>query len=183
MKNVCKIVGLEEVVANLNREMSAIEGACLRGLVNAGIEIKRDAQKLTPVVVGNLRNSAYVTSPKRVEAGVSPDFKDGDKPGLAVRLAAEHAASVASSVLECRSTTRPEVHVGYSAYYAPWVHENPRAGATGGRSPAGYKYREGTYSVVGQCKFLQAAIENNVAKILSIVATYASKKLRGRNRG
>ena len=179
MKKVCKIAGLENVMANLNREMSAIEGACLQGLVNAGMEIKRDAQKLTPVVTGNLRNSAYVVGPAQVEDGANPDFKDGDKPGLAVLLAAEHAASVAASITECRSAAQPEVHVGYSAYYAPWVHENPRAGITGGKSPSGRKYPEGTYSVVGQWKFLQAAIENNMTKLLSIVAAFARKKTRG----
>jgi len=182
MKKVCKITGLENVVANLNREMSIIEGACLRGLVVAGLEIRRDAQKLTPVVTGNLRNSVYVASPAQVEAGANPDFKDGDKPGLAAQLAAEHTASIASGVAACSSATKPEVHVRYSAYYAPWVHENPRAGKTGGVSPSGRKYREGTYSVVGQWKFLQSAIENNMAKLLSIIATFASKKIRGRSR-
>lgn len=57
---------------------------------------------------------------------------------------------------------RVSVVFGYggaaSAYAAP-VHWNPRSGHTGGRSPSGRKYKEGTYSTVGQWRYLSEPLE------------------------
>lgn len=78
----------------------------------------------------------------------------------------------------------PGAVVGFSAKYALSVHENPRAGKTGGVSPSGKKYTTGTttagneskriiYSVVGGWKFLEKAYTQNVKKIISIIASKA----------
>ena len=187
MKVRAKIKGLDEVVRNLNTEIANIKEASLRGLVEAALEIRASSQILTPVVTGNLRNSAFVTSPKKVEYGAGADFKDGppggqQHPGLAVRLASEHAASLAVNMAECKAN-KARVHVGFSAFYAPIVHENVRAGNTGGKSPSGRTYKPGTYSTVGQYKFLQTAIQDNMNKLLGIIARFAGEfRHRGRRR-
>jgi hypothetical protein len=186
MRVRAKVEGLDKVVANLNAEIANIKDASLKGLVYAALEISADAKKLTPVVTGNLRNSVFITSPSKVEEGLRPEFKDGppgeyQRSGHAVRLLSEHIASLTGNIAECKAHGA-EVHVGYSAFYSPIVHENPRAGNTGGVSPSGYIYPEGTYSTVGQWKFLQTAIQNNMGKLLSLIATFAGKPRRSRRK-
>ena len=50
------------------------------------------------------------------------------------------------------------VELGYNARHAIVTHENPRAGKTGGVSPKGKYYPEGTYSRTGQWKFLDTPV-------------------------
>ncbi len=52
---------------------------------------------------------------------------------------------------------------GPAAPYALVVHENPRAGKTGGVSPSGYRYRK--YSQVGQWKYLETPIKNHTPEV------------------
>jgi len=168
--------GLDQVFSNLNKELQKIEGRSQEGLVLAALEIRTDAQKLTPVVTGNLRNSAYVASSKGQKS--SPSFK-GKEAGV---LSANHQQRTAQSVVECKTSPAIEVHVGFTAVYAPFVHENPRAGKTGGYSPKGkvYKPEKGSsrivWSRVGQWKFLEDAVKQNMKKILTIVAAKARIK-------
>ena len=49
--------------------------------------------------------------------------------------------------------SKVSVSFGYRGPYAAAVHENPRAGKTGGVSPSGRKYRH--WATVGQYKFLE----------------------------
>lgn len=169
--------GLDKVLTNLNKAVQKMEERTLSGLVSAALEIKKEAQKLTPVVTGNLRNSAYVQSHKGTEDGAAPKFK-GDQ---ASRLTVAHASKVAQSAAEIGAARNPEVHVGFTAVYAPFVHENPRAGKTGGYSPKGkvYKPEAGStrivWSAVGQWKFLEQAIHKNRKKILAIIAAKAKE--------
>lgn len=167
-----EFVGLKKVVDNINKEIGKIEGRCLEGLISAGLFIRGESQKLTPVATGNLRNSAYVVSELETHAGHTK-----------VRLAdpATHMAKVGASQAECKAATIPTVIVGYTASYAIFVHENPRAGKTGGVSPSGilYKPNKGSkrivFSSVGQWKFLEQAIMDNQRKILAIIKAKAKK--------
>jgi len=62
--------------------------------------------------------------------------------------------------------------VGYNALYAVFVHENPRAGQTGGLSPSGKKYSDKGgigWARTGQWKFLETPLKNT-RLILSIIA-------------
>ena len=53
------IKGLDNVLANLNKEIKKIEGATLKGLLAAGVSIKGWSQEITPVEFGPLWNSAF----------------------------------------------------------------------------------------------------------------------------
>jgi len=167
--------GLNDVMSKLNGELQKMEARTLSGLVSAAMEIKADAQKLTPMVTGNLRNSAYVQSPQGTKDGGSPNFSGPQAP----ILAASHSTGIAKSAAEIAASKLPEVHVGFTAVYAPFVHENPRAGKTGGVSPKGkvYKPEKGSsrivFSAEGQWKFLEMAVQNNMKKLLSIIAAKA----------
>ena len=71
--------------------------------------------------------------------------------------------------------------IGFGASYAVFVHENPRAGKTGGFSPKGKKYFKGKkltkkssgFSQVGEWKFLEKAVFKNTRKILEIIKGYS----------
>lgn len=54
-----KVTGLETVLANLNREIVAIEQRTLAGLMAAGLHLQRKSMEAVPVEYGNLRASAY----------------------------------------------------------------------------------------------------------------------------
>lgn len=58
------IKGMDIVLRNLNREIKAIEGRSMKGLINSAIIIRRDMDKtppLIPVDTGNLRSSWFTT--------------------------------------------------------------------------------------------------------------------------
>jgi len=63
---------------------------------------------------------------------------------------------------------------GMSTPYAAAVHWNPRSGHTGGFSPSGRRYPEGTYSLVGGPYFLS----NVVADIQATYATDVGQMMR-----
>ena len=130
------LTGTDNVLRNLNREINKIEGRSMAGLAEAALFVRAEAQRLTPVAIGNLKDSAY-TEPIRGLSG-------------------------------------PAYEIGYTALYAPFVHENPRAGKTGGVAPDGTPYpttKAGlpTWSEVGQWKFLETALKENTVKILRII--------------
>lgn len=54
-----KVIGLEEVLDNLHREVGQIKGRTMAGLMEAGLKIQRSSQKRVPVDTGNLKASAY----------------------------------------------------------------------------------------------------------------------------
>lgn len=60
------------------------------------------------------------------------------------------------------------VYLGYGGAAAPYalaVHENPRAGKTGGVSPSGKKYKR--WAQVGQWKYLEQPLNENLGNLIS----------------
>ena len=60
------------------------------------------------------------------------------------------------------------VYLGYGGAAAPYalaVHENPRAGKTGGVSPSGKKYKR--WATVGQWKYLEQPVNENLGNVVS----------------
>jgi hypothetical protein len=80
-----KVEGLDTVMANLNREVLAIAGGTLAGLLEAGLIIQRDAQLHVPVDVGNLKASAYTREATHSRA---------DRPAVEVGFTAAYAVFV-----------------------------------------------------------------------------------------
>jgi|SRR5882724_9842090 len=73
-----------------------------------------------------------------------------------------------------------EVTMGYggaAARYALKVHENPRAGRTGGRSPRGRSYKH--WAKVGQWKYLEGPFTRETATFLQELAAAISRALAG----
>ncbi len=123
------IEGLDDTIANLNREIRRIDQRSFAGLIKAGLFVKARSQEEAPVDQGTLLNSAFIYS-----------FKTMKGYG---------------------------VYVGYTAAYAVFVHENPRAGKTEGLSPSGNRYK--TWAGAGKWKFLEDPVKNNVRTILEII--------------
>ena len=81
----------------------------------------------------------------------------------------------------------PCVEIGFIASYAPFVHENPRAGKTGGFSPKGIEYKapinpsgerstQVVFSTVGKWKFLEDPLKKNTRRMLAIIRESAKLK-------
>jgi hypothetical protein len=75
---------------------------------------------------------------------------------------------------------------GAAKRYAFKVHENPRAGRTGGVSPSGKKYypRPGlsvSYSTVGEWKFLEKPFLARRTRILEAISLEINRRIGGGN--
>lgn len=108
------VTGLQDVIANLNREIKKIEGATAQGMLAAGTFVKGESQETTPVEFNVLNPSAFaqLSGPLRVT-------------------------------------------IGYTAEYAPYVHEMPTT----------FNYtKPGTGP-----KFLEKAVKNNGPQILQVI--------------
>lgn len=66
--------------------------------------------------------------------------------------------------------------VGYSASYAATIHENPRAGKTGGVSPSGQRYKK--WAKVGGYKFLERALDELRGELLQTLRDAVQEGLR-----
>jgi hypothetical protein len=166
------IEGLDQVLAYLSKEIKAIPNRTLKGLIRAGIVIMRDMEQTPPVIpvdTGNLRASRFmVTSAGETKRGQTASFKGED----ADRLTSEHSAIVNRRYF----AREPTVWLGFSAFYAWFVHEN--VGANFARPKIvgkGKKRRETSRRAGAGAKFLEAALFRNSRKVLSIIAEEAKK--------
>ncbi len=152
--------GLETVLRNLNKEAAKIEGGTTKGLVRAGIVIIRDVEKTPPIVpvdLGNLRASRYVVVAQGgVELGASPGFQGED----AAKLGSGHGEATTSAQM-ASNASGPMVTIGFSAFYAWFVHE--KVGAKFKRPGAGPK-------------FFESSFKNTMGKVLGIIASEARIK-------
>ena len=150
------VYGVDEAVQTLNRHLQEMQGVTLKGLIRAGTQIRRTAQKLCPVVTGNLKASAYiVTSRGSAPAGKTPTFKGDD----AAQMSSNHSSTVQERRHAIRNEDNPTVEVGFTAVYAARVHENPNTG-------------QATYpgaSEVGQWKFLEEALKQNEIYVVDVI--------------
>jgi hypothetical protein len=54
-----KIDGIDQVMANLNKEIAGIENRSMGGLLEGGLTVQGTSQRRVPVEYGNVRGSAY----------------------------------------------------------------------------------------------------------------------------
>ena len=86
MAGLKNIKGFDKVKRNLNKEIMAIQGRSMQGLIEAAIFIRRDMEEtppLIPIDTGNLRAS-WFTSP----------IREGAKFGLMIGFSANYAVFV-----------------------------------------------------------------------------------------
>jgi hypothetical protein len=167
------IRGFDEMIKELNRELERIPGATIQGLIKGARLIRETTETvppLTPVDLGNLRASWYVvTSQNVIRVGKSPAFKQGvnshgyEDKELVNKLREGHGHELASAkTLAGQSKFKPSIVIGYSAFYAGFVHENLEA-------------TEWTRSGSGP-KWFQSAVYANLSKIINIVIANAKPR-------
>ncbi len=175
--------GLDTVLKNLNKEIEKIEGRTVQGMHQAGRLVQREAQKITPVDTGNLKGSAYVIwggRRRKTKAISDKKFKKG-KSKSADKVMTEHSGKVGARQGANQIIQHPFAEIGFTAFYAVFVHENLKAshvkaafkgGATkkGVTKKGNKKFRKvsGIFQA-GQAKFLEYALVRNRGKVLSII--------------
>jgi len=157
--NPITVNGLEDVLDTLNRSVRGIKFRTRKGMIAAGLLIQRKAQQKVPVDLGNLRSSAFTIWGST--GGTSKkSFEGSDKE----EMAANHSKVVSQERLGMTdSITNPQVEVGFTANYAMYVHEDPIAKHT-----------------VGERKFLERAIIENLDGILYAIENEAWKGAKGK---
>lgn len=178
MKNGVDMSSMEKTLKTLEKEVNKIYNKTSEGMIAAMLDTLRRAQKLTPVVFGNLRASGFVIWGKSRTPKGAAKFKDNPFSGLsASEMDSQHSSvmSKARSQIVSAGGLKPRMGaIGFSAAYALKTHENPRSGNTGGVSPSGKPYPEGSYAKVGQYKFLETPLKET-NRIASIIKQRAKK--------
>ena len=178
--------GLEKTLEGLNKEIKKIRQRSNSGLIKAALYIGAESQKLCPVVTGNLKNSRYVIGQSKGYGLKGAETIKGGKTNFKGKKSDEievnHKKAIDDSKDIVQASKDPLAIIGYSAAYATFVHENPRAGKTEGKSPSGkeYKPEKGSkrkvYSTVGQWKFLEQPLITEQKKVLKIIKNEAKIK-------
>ena len=152
------LIGIDNVMRNVNREMMKIKGRSIKGLIKAAIVIRRDMDKtppLIPVDLGNLRASFYIVTATAIpETG--GNFKGGE-----AGMFSDHKAAISSSQSKASSAGHPVVILGFSANYARAVEESKR-------------FKKGKRPQSGP-RFFERALDRNKNIIVQIVATEARR--------
>jgi hypothetical protein len=169
-------IGLEKVLQNISDSVKDIEGATVSGLLEAGLLVKGDAQRITPVDTSNLKASAYVIwggGKKRTKiqkSALAPNFKSQSKKSTRkVDVGAMSAQHVKILNERSKPSSAPFAEVGYTANYAAKVHEDLNASHVkkGRRKVFGRSVKASVQ--IGQAKFLEQAFIQNARKIKSII--------------
>lgn len=156
--------GEEVVMANLNKQLEGIKARSMKGLIMSAAFIRNETEHtppLTPVDLGNLRASWFVTTAKRVQVGYGVHTFKGPN---AAKMSEEHTSvlSEAQGIVASGSTGKKKfLMMGYSANYSGFVHE--MIGANFKREGAGPQW-------------LMSAIKRNTSKIVQIVKDDAQIK-------
>jgi len=156
------VTGLEQVMRNLNKEIAGIEERTLKGLIEAQIIIRRDMDTTSPMIpvdLNNLRASYFTVTTSGKGEQSSPTFK-GEAAG---KLSESHGAAIAeaNSIIALLKSRGPALVMGFTAFYAWFVHE--MVGANFQRPGSG-------------AKFMEAAIKRNYNNIIATVKKFARVK-------
>jgi len=174
-----RVIGMNVVQANLNKQIKKIVNYSEAGLLLAAMHLRRESVKEAPIMTGNLRRSVFVVSSTGAVRS-NPKFKDAPK------MMSNHRRVVGRAKGEVKRAREPQAQIGYSAVYALTVHENPRAGKTGGVSPSGKAYSAGrttggrkstrvVWAEKGNWKFLENPFKRNIKQMLKIISNKAKK--------
>jgi hypothetical protein len=168
-----KLQGFDVVMANLNKEIEAIEGRSVQGLVASAKMIEREMKHTPPIIpedTGNLKQSFYIVAPTGGSLGMAglrtpvPNFKVKDASTNIAEITQTyyHAVSEAQSKVKSATKSRPIVVLGFGAPYSVYVHE-----MLGNVNWT--KRNSGP-------KFFESALKRNASKLLNIIAANAKIK-------
>jgi len=159
MANVgVQVIGMKTLLGNLAQLGAEGPTAIEAGMYRAASEILGDSQELVPVDTGTLRASGYAQTAQFLTGGPS-------------------AEPLHQDVTDEVKVTATVGYGGPATPYALAVHENPRAGKTGGVSPQGKPYPH--WAQTGQWKYLETAAKDHASRLAETVAA-AVRKFLGR---
>ena len=150
-----RMVGVEAVMERISKAMEGTKQKSFKGLIEAGILIRRSSIKDSPTVpldTANLRHSWFMTT-KRSTMGASSNFQ-GEEKG---RMSSDHGSTLGEEKSKVSVIGFPTLAFGFSAYYATYVHE--------GRQGVSVKYKQAGSGA----KFLEEAIKSNEKAILLLL--------------
>jgi hypothetical protein len=162
--------GMNAVMVNLNKEIELVKNGSMRGLVLAAEHIRQKtneegkASNLTPIDKGNLNSSWFVATPTSTPPVKGSKKFSSDPVGSRVR--AEHSGVVEQAKGEVKSMSsgsKKFLMMGYSAFYAGFVHEFIDPGIRWTR-------------IGSNAKWFQNTIYSNKDKILKIIANESQIK-------
>ena len=157
MAGVKPLQGLSEVLKNLNKAIEKQRLDTKEGLTEAALVVKADSVRITPIDLSNLRGSAYIMVTDEQADNQSPKFT-GEEAG---KMSAQHSQVLAASRgIVNNGENRFNAIVGYSAFYAWWVHE----------MPATFNFNS------GQNQFLLKTLLKNKQRIQKILIKWATIK-------
>ena len=140
-----RIRGFDMVMANLNKEILAINERTIQGLIKAAIAVRRETENgaiRTPRDLGNLVHSWFVVTATRTPSGSRAQFT-GPK---ASKMGTEHSAAIAETKLYTKGNKNKHILImGYSANYALWVHERLGENIKWKRPHSGPKWFEAAF--------------------------------------
>lgn len=161
-----RVTGVEKVMQALQKELKKIKGRNKRGMIKASFVILASAQKRCPVEFGNLKASGFLVWKGGEQNVTTPAWKTETPKGKLIEAGVltglTHAHDEAVRLLRSmvKKETKDGVGIGFSAYYAFYVHEDVAA-----------KHKAGK-----QAKFLESAVRDNMDRVVRIIATEAKKK-------
>lgn len=148
-----RVLTVDQAVKSLQADIVKIPFKTLSGMIKGGLIIQGAAQKLVPVDLANLKASAFTVWGKKTTA-TSGKFSGED----GAKMETNHKSVVSQEKAGLsKNLFTPEVEVGFSAYYAIFVHEDLDA-----------KHK------VGQAKYLDSAIASSVGEVIAAVKMEAS---------
>ena len=154
------LTGVKATQANLRRKQAVIAKYLRRALIAEGLKIQAESQRMVPVDKGNLKGSAFTAW----KGGMPSAGKfEGEDAGT---LAAGHAAAQQEAMAQIFEGVK--VSVGYSAYYALFVHENLEAKHGPSRQPIPGGPNQ-------QAKFLSKALDARRQKTLAAMTAAINK--------
>lgn len=182
---MAQLLGLANVLRNLNRRISKVENRSEAGLVKGAILIMNDTENtspLTPVDTGNLRASRFIATSNTIEEGKAKKFK-GERSG---ELSSDHRATIQSAKSQLKKFKKIDfigVRLGFTANYAFFVHEmvgvsDIRISKKKQISPLSQAQRR-AFGVArfkrpgSGAKFLEASLKRNAGGVLKIIVEEA----------
>ena len=157
-----RVRGIARTVRSVQKELNKIKNKSLDGLYEAALLVLRDSDLMTPIDLGNLRASGYVLQRGGKVSNTSPSFvaekKGSTSKANPTQMASDHQGTISKNKKLVDGPKRFGVIVGYTAFYAIYVHENLAASHD-----------------TGQAKFLEESISKNRKEIIRIVKKRASR--------
>ncbi|NIP54635.1 hypothetical protein GWN42_05005 [candidate division KSB1 bacterium] len=166
------VEGLGRVIRNLDKELRRIENVTMKGLIRGSIIIRRsmdDNAPSIPVDLGNLRASWFTVTSEGQAAGL------GSRAGIArfrgpnkADMVSDHHGEVGKYATEIKGRRDPLLIMGFTAYYATYVHEMVGANF---KQP-----KTGAMKAATGAKFFEAALKREEKAVFNVIKSEARIK-------